>query len=244
MQINEDICRRALETYGIEKQRLMLFEEMAELQNAICKEQRGRVVSIYDICEEIADVAIMCEQMALYYGKDRVEMFIEEKMERLSRQLGGVVEHPHVDEPQAEDIELCGLLWDEENLVIDGQEHFTFDEAQEVAAKVGKRLPTPEEWEQLCALGSTWDDEHKGRWFGGNHDTDHEGSLFLPAAGGRGYLSNPLYSVSEFGRYWAAVPNSAARRRYLGFSASGVYPLNSIYRAYGFCVRLVRDVSK
>lgn len=244
MKINETICRRALETYGIREQKMMLFEEMAELQDAICKEHRGRISSLVDISTEIADVAIMCEQMALYYGKDRVEMFIEEKLERLYRQLGGEVEHPQVNKPQAEGIELCGLLWDTENLVIDGKEYFTFDEAQEAAAKVGKRLPTLKEWEQLCALGSTWDDERKGRWFGGNHDTDHEGSLFLPAVGGRGYLSGALYSVSEFGRYWAAVPNSAARRSYLGFSASGVYPLSSSYRAYGFCVRLVQNLIK
>lgn len=242
MKINENICRRALEAYGIEKQRMMLFEEVAELQNAICKEQRGRVKSIDDICEEIADVAIMCEQMALYYGKERVEMLIDEKLERLYRQLGGVVKHPHVDKPQAEGIELCGLLWDTENLVIDGKEYFTFDEAQEGAAKVGKRLPTPEEWEQLCALGSTWDYEREGRWFGGNHDTDHEGSLFLPAAGYRDYSSGALGGVATSGYYWAAVPSSTASGRYLFFYSAYVNPVGNDNRAFGYSVRLVSDI--
>ena len=86
------------------------------------------------------------------------------------------------------EIELCGLLWDRDNLTIggyekDGRHYYTWEEAMDAARSVGKRLPTGEEWTALCDLGSTWDDELKGRWFGGNHDSDHKGSLFLPAAG-------------------------------------------------------------
>ncbi len=244
MKINEDICRRALETYGIEKQRLMLFEEMSELQNAICKEQRGRVASIYDICEDIADVAIMCEQMALYYGKALVEIFVEEKLDKLYIQLAREPKHPHVDSPQSDSIELCGLIWDAHNLVIDGKEHFTYDDAVEAAAKVGRRLPTSEEWERLCALGSTWDDKRKGRWFGGNHATDHKGSIFLPAAGYRSGSSGALYGVTALGYYWSAVPSSATRGRYLYFYSSYVSPLYNNSRAYGYCIRPVRDLVK
>ena len=69
-------------------------------------------------------------------------------------------------------IELCGLLWDTENLAIggygkDGHHYYTWQEAMDAAKSVGKRLPTWQEWEALCDLGSTWDDELKGRWFGG-----------------------------------------------------------------------------
>ena len=59
----------------------------------------------------------------------------------------------------------------------------TWQEAMDAAKAVGKRLPTWQELKALCDLGSTWDDELKGRWFGGNHNSDHKGSLFLPAAG-------------------------------------------------------------
>lgn len=68
-------------------------------------------------------------------------------------------------------IELCGLLWDTENLAIggyekDGHHYYTWQEAMDAAKSVGKRLPTWQEWEALCDLGSTWDDELKGHWFG------------------------------------------------------------------------------
>ena len=147
-------------------------------------------------------------------------------------------------DPESDSIELCGLLWDTENLAIggyekDGHHYYIWHEAMEAARSVGKRLPTREEWEALCDLGSTWDDERKGRWFGGNHDSDHKGSLFLPAAGLRGSNSGE----SSNGYYWSSSPsyggsNSAG---FLYFYSGYVYPLGSNYRAYGFSVRCVRD---
>ena len=155
------------------------------------------------------------------------------------------------DAPSAS-IELCGLLWDTENLAIggyekDGRHYYTWDEAMEAARSVGKRLPTRYEWEELCDLGSTWDDERKGRWFGGNHDSDHKGSLFLPIAGlssskGLGYRTK-MIGTSTGGYYWSSSPyygnNNYAG--YLYFYSGNVYPLNGNYRAYGFSVRCVRD---
>ena len=144
----------------------------------------------------------------------------------------------------SDSIELCGLLWDTENLAIggyekDGHHYYIWHEAMEAARSVGKRLPTREEWEALCDLGSTWDDERKGRWFGGNHDSDHKGSLFLPAAGLRGSnsgeSSNGYYCSSS--PYYGGYSNAG----YLYFYSGYVYPLGSNYRAYGFSVRCVRD---
>ena len=151
------------------------------------------------------------------------------------------------DAPSAS-IELCGLLWDTENLAIggyekDGHHYYTWHEAMEAARSVGKRLPTREEWEALCDLGSTWDDERKGRWFGGNHDSDHKGSLFLPAAGLRYSNSGELASTSSYGYYWSSSPyyggdNGAGT---LGFYSGYVNPLSYNGRALGFSVRCVRD---
>ena len=152
----------------------------------------------------------------------------------------------------SDSIELCGLLWDTENLTIggykkDGHHYYTWEDAMDAAKSVGKRLPTREEWKALCDLGSTWDDELKGRWFGGNHDTDHKGSLFLPAAGfgysnDLGYCAK-LAGTSSGGYYWSSSPgyggHSAAGG--LSFGSGNVYPLNNNYRAHSFSVRCVRD---
>ena len=145
-------------------------------------------------------------------------------------------------------IELCGLLWDTENLAIggyekDGHHYYTWQEAMDAAKSVGKRLPTWQEWEALCDLGSTWDDELKGHWFGGNHDSDHKGSLFLPAAGLRYSNSDELASTSSYGYYWSSSPyyggdNGAGT---LGFYSGYVNPLSYNNRAYGFSVRCVQN---
>ena len=152
------------------------------------------------------------------------------------------------DAPSAS-IELCGLLWDTENLAIggyekDGHHYYTWQEAMDAAKSVGKRLPTREEWKALCDLGSTWDDERKGRWFGGNHDSDHKGSLFLPAAGLRYSNSGELASTSSYGYYWSSSPyyggdNGAGT---LGFYSGYVNPLSYNGRALGFSVRCVREI--
>lgn len=145
-------------------------------------------------------------------------------------------------------IELCGLLWDRENLAIggyekDGHHYYSWQEAMDAARSVGKRLPTWEELKALCDLGSTWDDELKGRWFGGNHNSDHKGSLFLPAAGLRSYNSGELAYTSSNGYYWSSSPNYGVSNNagYLYFSSGYVSPLGNGNRAYGFSVRCVQN---
>ena len=145
-------------------------------------------------------------------------------------------------------IELCGLLWDTENLAIggyekDGHHYYTWQEAMDAAKAVGKRLPTWQEWKALCDLGSTWDDKLKGRWFGGNHDSDHNGSLFLPAAGLRSNYSGELVGTSSNGYCWSSSPyyGGVSYAVGLGFYSGSVYPLNSNNRAYGFSVRCVQN---
>lgn len=157
-----------------------------------------------------------------------------------------------VSDPESDSIELCGLLWDTENLAIggyekDGHHYYSWQEAMNAAWSVGKRLPTREELKALCDLGSTWDDERKGRWFGGNHDSDHKGSLFLPAAGlssskGLGYRPK-MIGTSTSGYYWSSSPGYGSSN-YAGnlyFRSGFVYPLNYFNRANGFSVRCVRD---
>ncbi len=82
----DEIIRCAIETYGKDAQIQMMFEEMAELQNALCKLSRGRG-TVDQVCEEIADVVIMCFQMAQIYGQKEVENWAIKKMLRLKDRL-------------------------------------------------------------------------------------------------------------------------------------------------------------
>lgn len=82
-----EVYSQALNKWGAESQIMMLFEEMAELQNAICKYSRKRN-NIYDVATEIADVQIMAEQMSIHFGKELVNSEKERKFERLKKRLG------------------------------------------------------------------------------------------------------------------------------------------------------------
>lgn len=133
---------------------------------------------------------------------------------------------------------LPGLEWMTENLSgfggteIDGNTYYTWDEAIVAAGQLGDgwRLPTDEEQEALCKLGSTWDDDRKGRWFGGG--------LFLDAVGAR--YSTGLSYVGTLGYYWSSS-SEINLTGYLWFSSDRVSQYYS-GRAIGFSVRCVRDV--
>lgn len=84
----DNTIRLAVSTYGKEAQTQMLFEEMSELQNALCKYARGRDNADH-VCEEIADVMIMCMQMAQIFGQKEVEKWANQKMLRLAERLKG-----------------------------------------------------------------------------------------------------------------------------------------------------------
>lgn len=62
----------ALSRYGAQAQITMVFEEMAELQDVLCKFLRGRVDgdTLANIAEEMADVEIMLDQMKILFQRD------------------------------------------------------------------------------------------------------------------------------------------------------------------------------
>ena len=86
--INEtEVLQRALDTYGSAQQIAMVFEEMSELQNELCKYLLG-TYSPANIAEEIADVEIMLEQMKmLFCCTDDVRNERRRKVERLKGRL-------------------------------------------------------------------------------------------------------------------------------------------------------------
>ncbi len=78
---NLEIFDKALSTYGIDKQKWMLVEECGELLNALAKHIRGRG-SFEELNTELADVSIMVEQIARFYGW---EEFLEERVRKIKR---------------------------------------------------------------------------------------------------------------------------------------------------------------
>lgn len=82
----KEIFTKALTTYGYNAQEMMCIEECAELTNAIAKLHRGRV-NFADIITELADVSIMVDQLAIYYGKNKFDKERKRKIKRLEERL-------------------------------------------------------------------------------------------------------------------------------------------------------------
>lgn len=76
------IYQKAIDVWGVEAQKDMVFEEVGELITALARVRRGRV-SKEEILTELADVTIMCEQMAVILGFDDYENEIDNKLRRL-----------------------------------------------------------------------------------------------------------------------------------------------------------------
>lgn len=79
-----------IDHYGHESQKMMLLEEMAELQKEICKEFRGEL-NKDAITEEVADVLIMLEQVQMMYDISDIKL-LEITSEKLVRQLRRIVD--------------------------------------------------------------------------------------------------------------------------------------------------------
>lgn len=86
------ILEGALRLWGEEMQLIVAIEEMSELQKAItkylrwCKTKRGSYEEVVaNVREELADVSVILNQMALVFG-DPVEEEIA-KLERLERRI-------------------------------------------------------------------------------------------------------------------------------------------------------------
>lgn len=81
------VVDKAIGKYGAEAQLNVLFEEMAELQNAICKYKRGRA-TVEEIAEELADVNIMLIQaIKIFDCADLTSKYFDEKIDKLSEKL-------------------------------------------------------------------------------------------------------------------------------------------------------------
>jgi len=81
--------KKAIDTYGSDMQRLIVIEELSELQKAVIKQIRKPCLeNVRNIAEEIADVYIMLKQLDMMYGIDtEIQKNIDFKVKRLKERL-------------------------------------------------------------------------------------------------------------------------------------------------------------
>lgn len=87
----KNIMQNAVRKYGVDAQDDIAIEEMSELTKAIIKNRRYKTfATLESIYEELADVYIMLEQVMMSLDKDRVQNYINSKLERLNERLGEI----------------------------------------------------------------------------------------------------------------------------------------------------------
>ena len=103
---------------------------------------------------------------------------------------------------------LNGLAWDKENLSVNGNTYFTYQEAKTEASKLGKRLPTKEEFEELFRLQYIYDDDRESILFAEiKPESKIENYLYLPANGFRTNNGRLLTRIGLGGFYWSDTSN-------------------------------------
>lgn len=90
-ELNKDeIYREAINTWGPDMQIDMFIEEASELIQALIKHKRGKG-DLNNIAEEIADVSIMLEQMAMVFDcYNQSVSYKKFKLARLKNTLNGM----------------------------------------------------------------------------------------------------------------------------------------------------------
>lgn len=76
--VREEICKDAIDLWGIDAQLDMVVEECSELIKAICKYKRSshKEMDSLHIAEEHADVLIMLDQLSYIMSKHDPELII------------------------------------------------------------------------------------------------------------------------------------------------------------------------
>ena len=88
-EANKDLYSRAVSTFGETSRLILAIEEMSELIKELSKYTRGRE-NIGSICEEMADVEIMLEQLKIvFHNRAAVDYHRSQKLQRLSDRLNG-----------------------------------------------------------------------------------------------------------------------------------------------------------
>jgi len=92
--MEDNIYKRIVDKWGVESQLNMVTEEIGELLQAISKFRRSynkddeTKTKAYDhLCEEIADVENMINQMREMFDSELIDKYKEAKLERISKKL-------------------------------------------------------------------------------------------------------------------------------------------------------------
>lgn len=111
---------------------------------------------------------------------------------------------------------------------------------------IGWRLPSTSELQTLLASGYTWEnaggsgiDLLAGCWIGGNHASDHIGSVFLPAGGFKNIEGSAANNVGSACHYYSSVAATSdlGDRLYIAGATSSV---SGSKKARGNSVRCVK----
>ena len=89
-QENREKCRRVLNQFGYRHQALILVEECAELQQAVCKLFRSETTLMSqseNFKEEIVDVIVMVTQAVMMSGlsAEEINRRAKDKLDKLAR---------------------------------------------------------------------------------------------------------------------------------------------------------------
>ena len=91
----EELYHSYICTHGGRHQAMKAVEECAELTAALMHFFADRALT-EEVITEIADVQIMCEQLALMFGQAEVEREKQRKLERMKERLTGQT-HTDID---------------------------------------------------------------------------------------------------------------------------------------------------
>lgn len=83
---DKSIFKQAVEKWGHTSQINMMIEECSEMITTLRHLDRGRA-SHADVCGEVADLEIMCEQMRVMFNPRTINRFKVDKLLRLRKRI-------------------------------------------------------------------------------------------------------------------------------------------------------------
>ena len=137
-------------------------------------------------------------------------------------------------------VEVAGLLWETENVVINGKKFFVYADAMQVAADRGLRLPSVAELTALCSKAKVWDDVLLGVWLADNSNDlkDATKSIFVPVWGYGNTLGVLTGQEGLYGYIHSDTDGSDMIISSTGTAGMTIHPVST----YGFSIRCVKSL--